>query len=107
HFAKGYEKMFPNHNLTWRHPQVAQFSLKMFTLLLDHLANAKCHALLLRTSEAGDTFPQPWQVAFAEPEGHRVVRILSNRKIPIAAVSGEKAKKIEKFTIYDGHDLTP
>lgn len=107
HFSKGYEKMFPNHNLTWNAPQVSQFSPKMFTLLFDQLGDAKCHALLVRTSEATDTFASPWHVAFAEPEGHRIVRVLSNRKIPIAAVSGEKTKKIEKFPIYDGHDLTP
>lgn len=107
HFSKGYDKMFPNHNLTWNAPKVSQFDPKMFSLLLDHLALAKCHALLVRTSEAGDTFPAPWQVAFAEPEGHRIVRVLSNRKASVSAVSGEKPKKIEKFPIYDGHDLTP
>lgn len=107
HFSKGYDRMFPNHNLAWNAPKVSQFDPKMFSLLLDRLATAKCHALLVRTSEAGDTFPQPWQVAFAEPDGHRIVRVLSNRKIPIAAVSGEKQRKIEKLPVYDGHDLTP
>jgi len=108
HYARGYEKMFPTPNLTWKEPSVQQFDPKCFPELLQQLGEAQCAALLCRRGEWEEQVPPPWKRVFGRPETReKALWIIANRSMQAYAENDTGFGDIRKLPIYDDHEITP
>jgi hypothetical protein len=107
HYARGYTKMFAAPNLKWNEPAISEFDPKTFSVLLEKLGPAKCHAVLCRRCEWQEAIPVNWTKVYGKPDEKRALWIIANRSMDCHADNRTGFGDIRKLPIYDDHEITP
>ena len=106
-YKGGYEKMFRDSGISWKEPEVKQFSPDTYSQMVEMLTEAKCHALVYSQKNLNQ-IPDGWKTVFAQPYGFdRTDYVVSNRPVKrVYAVSTYKHKPHKLYPIYDDSEIT-
>jgi len=107
HYARGFTKMFAAPNLKLNEPSIPEFVPKTFSVLLEKLGPAKCHAFLCRRCEWEEQIPLNWKKVYGKPDEKRALWIIANRSTDARAENTTGFGEIRRLPIYDDHEITP